>query len=242
MKLYRHNSFSIFFGDAQERCDPSLYRSYTSTRLGHHFPFNQIQQTLKAPELFFLHQVHGTAGMIIQNNHSNNGFISFTIDGDYLITQNAYSALGIVTADCLPLVFYDKNNKVTALVHAGWRGSVAGIVATVFDTMKNAFGTNFSDIAAFFGPSACICCYRVDEEFIEPLRRSSGFDRFIQKRNNDYFFDLPLYNELILLQLGVLPKSINRDYNQCTICNDRFCSYRRESMSPFRNVTVVVLH
>lgn len=241
MNIYKNSSFTLVFGGVDERCDPSLYRAYTSAQLQQHFPFIALQKKLPIYESIFLHQVHGTSGLVVDDLVNVASFPSFVIDGDYLITHRNRIALGAITADCLPIVFYDSDNDVIALAHAGWRGSVAGIAQKVLEEMRREYATDPTHVMVFFGPSAKACCYRVDEKFIEPLRGSPWFNQIIQLRNNGYFFDVPLYNELVLLDHGICASAINRDYNDCTICDSRYCSYRREPKNPFRNVTAVML-
>lgn len=242
MKLFHHASFTIFFGDMQERCNPALYRAYTAEQLGLYSPFNHIKTQIDFFNFFFLHQVHGIDGFIIHDNSAMNAASAFMMEGDYLVTHRLEYALGVVTADCLPIIFYDTKNKVCAIAHAGWRGSVLGIAEKVLDELHTNYGTNQAEVIVFFGPSAAVCCYRVDEKFIEHFYNFVGFEHVVQQRSGEYFFDLPLYNVLILMQHGIKNESINRTFNFCTICTERYCSYRREPKAVFRNVTAVVLH
>src|SRR5438477_544569 len=73
--------------------------------------------------------------------------------------------IGILTADCLPIIFYDPYNNIISIAHAGWRGTMQNIAIKVIETMRNSFKSKPENIEVFFGPSAKDCCYEVGENF-----------------------------------------------------------------------------
>jgi hypothetical protein len=206
--------------------------------LAHKFPSNTI----------FLHQTHSTLGTCFNSQTQIINFQNLIIEGDYLISSVPSFAIGILTADCLPVVFYDPIKKVTAVIHAGWRGSVAGILHKTLSEFKNLIQSDLSQIQVWFGPAAQTCCYEVQSEFRENLLTSEQVlvDKNILQacfveRNQRIFFDLTRYNYELLLLGDILGHNINRKFNLCTICNVQFCSYRRDGLESGLQVTKVLL-
>lgn len=198
-----------------------------------HPKFKTIADRLALEQIAFLNQVHGIEGMLI-----NNEMPAFDVDGDFLITAQKNIGIGIMAADCLPIVFYDRKNHAAAVAHAGWRGSVACIAHKVVKAMHQELGTQPADLLVFFGPAAKKCCYLVDSKFAENLAPNSFA---LIKRSNSFYFNLPEFNTLQLEQAGILRAQINFDYNFCAICDHRFFSHRRQGEQAGRQMTVIVL-
>ncbi|MCK4517683.1 polyphenol oxidase family protein, partial [Candidatus Babeliales bacterium] len=157
-------------------------------------------------------------------------------------------AIGVLTADCLPIVLHDEKNNACAVIHAGWRGSVAGIAGKALEAMENSFGTRARDVVAHFGPSAKVCCYEVGEDFAENVCkflvcRSSRVicEANCIERNDGVFFDNVRLNEFQLFEAGVLADNINKTENKCTICDNSYHSYRRDKGEAGRQATVVLV-
>ncbi len=81
-------------------------------------------------------------------------------DADAIVSAQAPVTLLVRTADCVPVVLWDRHSAVTAVVHAGWRGFVAGVIPAALTAMTNA-GASLSSISAWVGPSICSQCYEV---------------------------------------------------------------------------------
>ena len=241
MTLYNTSSFSIYFGDSTQSIEPQKCKSLTSSSLFAQAPFNEVQKGLNLSTLIFLHQVHKADGLIIKNIKESQNLSLFCKEGDYLITNQAAVGLGVVTADCLPIVFYDQIKNVIAVAHAGWRGSVGGIAAQVVFDLQQHFSSNKKDIKIFFGPTAKGCCYEVDDPFVEKIGLGNSVKKALSKKNNRYYFDSTLYNTAELISIGFSYQQIVFDYAVCTICNNNFCSYRRQKGLSDRQITVVSL-
>ena len=84
--------------------------------------------------------------------------------GDGLMTDVPGVLLGIQTADCVPVMVVDEAKRVVAVFHAGWRGTVAGIVEVGVEQMRVRYGSRVEDLSAAVGPSIGACCYVVGEE------------------------------------------------------------------------------
>lgn len=234
--IYRDEQISIFFGDkstapfsGQEFKDNiDSNRSFLLDRCSS-FP-------LLAESYIFLRQVHGIDGKIF-----NRDFISFDYKGDFIITIENDVALGVLTADCLPIVFFDTHNSVISIAHSGWKGSIAGVVDTVINSMKSNFASQDKNIKIFLGPAAKKCCYTVTDEFLENSDEQI-FRESIFKVDGKLVFDNVLYTCSKLKYFGILEENINLNYNLCTICCEKFCSNRRGGVISGRQVTLVKLN
>jgi hypothetical protein len=149
--------------------------------------------------------------------------------GDALVADQAGLLLVIKTADCLPILLADRKRRAVAAVHAGWRGTRAGIVERAVGIMTDRFGVSSSDLLAAMGPCIGASCYEVGEdvrgEFLE-----SGFpsDLFVPTgRPGKFMFDLPGANALQLRIAGVPPEQIDL-VDACTHCDSGLYSYRRD--------------
>lgn len=146
---------------------------------------------------------------------------------DALVTNLPQLPLMLFFADCVPVIFADPVSGSIGLAHAGWRGTVAGIVASTIAKMQVAFGAKPENILAGIGPSIGQCCYEVDDKVYEAGKKYAGC--FTLKENGRYMADLQAWNRLALLDAGLLPQNI---YNAsvCTQCSkELFFSYRAEN-------------
>ena len=94
---------------------------------------------------------------------------------DALITREPGYCLCISTADCVPVLVYDKKHGAIAAIHAGWRGTVAYIVRDTLLRMEKEFGTSGEDVVACIGPSISLASFEVGEEVYEAFQKN-GFD------------------------------------------------------------------
>lgn len=184
--------------------------------------------------LLILDQVHGNDGYVITQDNMYMPFKSEV--GDYLITNQRNIGLGVLTADCLPIIFVDNITGAIGIAHAGWRGSVKNIALITLERMQQQCGTKIADVSVFFGPCAKVCCYEVQPDFRNNFTDDNAF--FIQ-RGRQLFFDLPLLNANLLYAIGLPKTAMNEQYNCCTICNDDYFSFRRQGEAAGRNVSVV---
>ena len=245
MVIHNESLFHIYFGDSADKIYPDRYLDCKQDYLLGLPQIVPIVEKLRLNNLVFLQQVHGGQGMIITNS---TGIIHpFSIDGDFLITQQSGIGIGVITGDCLPVICYDKRFGVVGVAHAGWRGAVAGIVPAMLENMHENFGTLSEDLMIFFGPSAKSCCYEVGKDFKNHFDAYPEIDDTVLRRNGDsWFFDLPLFVQRQLAACGIDDCMIRTGYNNCTICDDRFCSHRRDMRTKKdsgggRQMTIVAL-
>ncbi|QXM07466.1 peptidoglycan editing factor PgeF [Crassaminicella indica] len=180
--------------------------------------------------LVFSDQIHGDNIKIVRKEDRGKGIIkdSDIIGVDALITNEKKIALVTVYADCVPIFLLDPVNKVIALAHAGWRGTVLKIGQKVIKKMVEEFKTNPQDCLAAIGPSIGKCCYEVDEGVIDEFNKNfTNLDKFVFfKGNSKYMLDLWQANKITLEEIGVLERNITIS-NMCTMCNQEVLfSYR----------------
>ncbi|HEX8355168.1 MAG TPA: peptidoglycan editing factor PgeF [Pyrinomonadaceae bacterium] len=149
---------------------------------------------------------------------------------DALATNLKGVLLGVKTADCVPVLLGDPRAGACAAVHAGWRGTLAGIVKHALARMREEFGTDPADVRAAVGPAALGCCYEVGRDVVEAFRGEFGDDDslFAPTREGHALVDLHEANRRQLVASGVAPERVHL-LPLCTMCRpDLFFSYRRD--------------
>ncbi len=240
MILHNDPLLYIYFGDARTACNREFLMSNADqASLWQEQSIACMKKMLHLKELILLKQTHSTHGVAVTDQHVLE-LLSDKHEGDFLVTQRAHTGLGVYTADCLPIVFYDTYNCAVGICHAGWVGSVASVAVQTLKLMEETYGTDHDHLRIFFGPSARVCCYQVTAEFqqhIEPQYHAQVFEH----HEDALYFDLSVYNKLKLEAHGVKREAFHCQYNICTICHDGYCSSRRNRESLQRQLTVVAL-
>jgi polyphenol oxidase len=241
MILHSDPLLSIYFGDARTSLQrEACTRDCSQEDLWNQGTLRTVKRLMHLNKLLFLKQTHSDAGVFVASDTLEQ-LTAYKKEGDYLITQLESIGLGVYTADCLPIVFYDSCSHAIGICHAGWLGSVQGIAIKTVQAMQQRFGTRLEYLRVFFGPSAKVCCYQVTPEFSAQLNHLEYADRLLMYHGQELFFDLPLCNQLQLESYGVKKESFHSSYNICTICHISFCSYRRQGAEAARQLTIVAL-
>jgi polyphenol oxidase len=236
MLLHSGPSFSIYFGDASDCIFKGEDNSYQSS------PFDELRTMLKLHNVVVLNQTHGVEGFFLDSSSEVAAPLIITQkEGDFLVTDKKKVGIGVLTADCLPIVIYDKKAHVVAAVHAGWRGSVAGIIGKTIKGMIQKFDCSIATMSVYFGPCAKVCCYEIQKDFLSHLEKFSYADQVIQHRDDKLYFNLPLFNKIQLMQQGIKGEAIHEEYGECTVNNDSFNSYRRDGQRAGRQITLAFL-
>lgn len=149
--------------------------------------------------------------------------------GDVVTTDRPRLPLAVFTADCVPVVLCDPVGGRIALVHAGWRGTVASAAGAAVASLVAA-GGRAADLVAAIGPSIGPCCYEIDAPVIEQFDAAhpkTWREWVTPTRPGKWMLDLWRANEAQLAMAGVDPARID-NLRQCTSCReDLFFSYRR---------------
>ncbi len=195
------------------------------------------------------HQTHGTEVMTIDAHFlalDHAAALELLYGVDATITREKDVFLCITTADCVPLLLYDREKGVIAAIHAGWRGSVGGIVEKTVARMQQRFGSSPADLIAAIGPAINQSHYEVGDEVIRQFQ-NRGFDLsdttlFFQKSaDSKYHIDLKELNRRELIRLGVEEDKIEKS-NLCTYeRGDLFFSARRQTIHSGRMLTGIMM-
>ena len=181
--------------------------------------------------LFFPSQVHKTKIVHVTHNTQQEELL----ETDAFITNEKGICLAVMSADCVPLLLYDRKNKAVAAIHSGWRGTVAKILEKTLHTMRSTFGTKGKDILAGIGPSVSQDSYEVGEEVMQEVARAFGKDSglMIPQVGDKAKLDLWKANEYQLREFGVAPENIEIS-NLCTVKkNEHFFSARKGDTGRF---------
>ena len=195
---------------------------------------------IESSQIITLNQEHGDTIVIVDQIPGT------TLAGDAIIAVNSGLYPSIKTADCLPILIIDPVKKISAAIHAGWRGTVLRITRKVVLTLVNDFKCNYESIIVALGPAIGLCCYEVDQTVLKPLfseipwaekftaQADTDPQQFLKKRR----LDLVAINHQELINLGIFPENIHV-VKMCTSCNrDKLFSYRRDGVISGRNIAV----
>ncbi len=163
---------------------------------------------------------------------------------DALLTDCAGVAVAVATADCVPLLLAAPDDGVVAAVHAGWRGTLSGIVGAVIDELRRRRGIAPERLRAALGPSIDGCCFEIEREIAARFatRLGAGVWRFWRDgAPGKGTLDLRELDRAILLEAGLPGEAIER-VGPCTHCGGGpFASYRREGASAGRQLSWIGL-
>lgn len=147
---------------------------------------------------------------------------------DALITDEVNVPLAMTFADCVPIFFLDPINKVVAIAHSGWRGTVKMIGKKVIDLMLKDYKCELENIIIGIGPSIGVCCFEVDEQVYKQFTTLEILDNdsWFTKKENKYYIDLWKVIETMFLKIGISKNNITVT-DLCTKCNNEiFFSHR----------------
>lgn len=146
------------------------------------------------------------------------------VEADAFITNKPGVVCHVRSADCVPILIADAKGRAIAAVHAGWRGTALNVVAEALKEMTRAYGTDPADCVAAIGPCICGACYEVGREVEEAMAALGLGDSWRAGSNRA---DLRLANAALLERAGVLRSNIEI-LKECTRCDTRFASFRRD--------------
>ncbi len=172
-------------------------------------------------KFLYASQVHSGDVKIIDETAIEAGVLSLNPRTDATITNLTGICLMVMVADCVPVLLYDQVKKVSAVIHAGWRGTVHQITSNTVDSMVRHFGCDPADILAGIGPSIGPCCYEVSEDVSNFVKQSFGTTEgyLIKKKDpSKPHFDLWYANQKQLTDNGVKPGNIEMS-ELCTLCH-----------------------
>lgn len=202
-----------------------------------------MENILPNPDrLFTVKQVHGDKIYII-DSESKTPKLKLKIEADAILTNIKNFPIGVLTADCLPIILADVKGRVAGIIHAGRVGTSLEISKKAVIKIKDVFNIPLRDVIAGIGPGICKYCYEVDEKSISPFKQKLPYCKeiTIQKGNGKWMLNLKVANKIQLIESGLKPENIVIS-EFCTSCrNDKFFSYRKEGKKAGRMISFVAL-
>ncbi len=177
----------------------------------------------------FQKQVHGdTITYVLAPGNSG--------ESDAMITKKTNTALCISTADCTSVFVYDPKVKIIAGIHSGWRGTQKKITAKTLNRMKSEFGCKADNLFVYLGPSVSQVNYEVGKEVADLFE-----PRYIDKKNNKLYLDVPAANYDMIQEAGVPPGQIQKSSLCSFEYKELLHSYRRDGKRSGRALGVIAI-
>ena len=187
--------------------------------------------------IILLNQVHSNKVINVRN------IFKIRRIGDGLITNRKKLALGILTADCAPILIFDPKKKIIAALHAGWKGAFKDIIGKTINKL-NQKGSKSKDLIAVVGPCISIKNYEVKKDFLNKfLQKSKKNIKFFKSYNKKIFFSLNSYIKSQLINMKV--KKIEIIHKNTFPKKNNFFSSRRSIKNKFndygRNISIIMI-
>ena len=195
----------------------------------------------KSKKIFLLNQVHSNKFHYIDGKFK---FKNDKFKGDALITDKKNIPIGVLTADCAPILLHDQNKKMIAVIHAGWKGAYKGIIKNVIKFMIKK-GCSPQDMTAVIGPCIAEKNYEVKIDFVKKfLKKDIKTKIFFKRIRNKNYFNL---NKYIYYQLKSLDINIVEIIKKDTfdIKNNFFSARRsisRNENDYGRNISIIMIN
>jgi hypothetical protein len=192
-----------------------------------------------AGELYRPSQVHGANVAVLAKDADAVELSGREADG--VISNHASQLIGVVTADCVPVLLADGERKVVAAVHAGWRGIVAGVLQRAIGQMVVDLGCRADQMRAAVGPHIGRCCYEVGAEVVEEFSHyRAQLTQPSSRQEAAWMLDLGAAVNEVLMDAGLGSPNIE-SLERCTHCAEElFYSYRRDATAG-RQIAVIGL-
>tara|TARA_S200000501_G_scaffold376167_1_gene430264 strand:- start:1846 stop:2607 length:762 start_codon:yes stop_codon:yes gene_type:complete len=248
-KLSKFKDISHAFFGKNGGCSTGIYKSL-NCGIGSNDKKNNIKKNLSLvcknikcnkKNLILMHQTHSNKFKFISSKTNEK---LKKIDCDALITNLKGKCLGVLTADCAPILIYDKKIKMISAIHAGWKGAYNDIVKKVLIYFKKK-GSNVSDINAVIGPSISTESYEVKEDFVKKfLFKDKKNIKFFTKKNLKTYFSLNAYIKYEIRKLGI--KNIEIIKKDTFNPKNNFFSARKSIQNKVndygRNISVIMIN
>lgn len=160
-------------------------------------------------QLIFPRQVHGDTVIRIDGSYCQR-ITNNPIEADALITSTPMLGIGILIADCVPLLFYDPVHQAIGVAHAGWRGTVANIALKTITAMKKQFGTHPGDLIAGIGPSIGPQHFEIGDVVAEEFKNAfQNYEDILLYKKNKTYCNLWHANQKQLIEAGINKQNIS---------------------------------
>ena len=253
--LAPYPNISCFVTTRHGGCSEGNYASFNCTPYtgddAEHALRNQELLCSSLPQrpkgLIIPYQTHGVESLVIDARYreaSDDERFAMLQGIDALITCEPGYCLCISTADCIPVLIYDKKHQAIAAVHAGWRGTANYILGHTLDKMRALYGTDGKDVIACIGPGISLPAFEVGDEVYEAFREKGFPLEYISEwkpETHKHHIDLWAANRLQLLDFGV-PSAQVETAGICTYTHyEEFFSARRLGIKSGRILSGIMI-
>ncbi|MCS7199123.1 MAG: peptidoglycan editing factor PgeF [Caldimicrobium sp.] len=211
---------------------PEIFKKYNIMGFfSERIPKILVEEGLKK-KIYFPKQIHSDRVQIL------NGLKLCSVEeADGVISLERGVLIGIQSADCVPILIGDKKGRVISAVHAGWRGTLKGIL---YKTLKKIISLKIhpQDIVISFGPHIQSLCYKVGEEVWGQLDQPFRREPFLITKGGFYYLDLSALNKYQALLCGIPEENLWISL-ECTHCEDKYHSFRRDKNYTFTQIALI---
>ena len=243
IKNLKHGFFNKIGGKSKKiykslNCGPGSKDNSANVKKNLQIVKKKISRNNK--NIFLLHQIHSNKFVYIDKKP----IFRSKPKADAVITNQKSVPIGVLTADCVPILICDEKKKFVAAIHAGWKGAYKDIISKVINFMIKK-GSDPRDITAAIGPAISVKNYEVKDDFKRKfIKKNKQNNRFFKIKHKKLYFDLPNYVKSCLLKNKIKKiESINIDtFN----INNNFFSARRALKLNHddygRNISIIMLN
>ncbi|MFQ5441723.1 MAG: peptidoglycan editing factor PgeF [Thermodesulfobacteriota bacterium] len=185
---------------------------------------------LPAKRLFTMKQVHSSSVLVLDGPVRRDD--NKKQEADAVITVESTLPIGVLTADCVPVLLFDPAARAIGALHAGWRGAASGVIKNAVERMRREYAAEPGRTLAAIGPHIGPCCYHVGEDLFEEFTREGPeMERFFSGAKGSLSLDLGAAVANELTAAGLVRGNIV-SIGPCTSCTtDLFFSYRKEGLT-----------
>ena len=226
-----YNSLNLGFGSGDQQSQVEANRAVVARSFG-----------LEPHLLLTVKQVHGSEILVIDQPNPEVSHFQ-RVESDAIITNQRNILLGILVADCFPVLLYDRSKHVAAVIHLGWRGTAAGLLERTVMAMREIFDCQAVDISAAIGPGIAAHNYEVDRPVRDLFRQGTGHWQRIATEVRLGHWQLDLQKSIALqLDAAGIDRAAIDTVAECTCCHkETFFSYRRDKGKTGRQMGFVLL-
>jgi YfiH family protein len=195
------------------------------------------------PHLFLtVKQVHGDEILVIDQPNPEVSHFQ-RVESDAIITNQKNILIGILVADCFPVILYDQKKGLAGVVHVGWRGTASGLLGRTIKAMKEVFGCYVEDLKVAIGPGISAHSYEVDRPVRDQFRKGTDQWGRIATEVSLGQWQLDLQKSLMLqLDEAGVDRSVVDVVAECTCCHkETFFSHRRDKGKTGRQMGFALL-
>ena len=243
IKIVKHGFFNKTGGKSKKiykslNCGPGSKDNPLHVKQNLRIVKNKIKRTAK--KIFLLHQIHSNKFVYIDEKSKFNS----KPKADAVITNQKNIPIGILTADCVPILICDEKKNIIAAIHAGWKGAYKDIISKVIKFMIKK-GCSARNITAAIGPAISVKNYEVKEDLKRKfIKKNKKNNKFFKKKYKKLYFDLPNYVKSCLLKNKI--KNIDLINIDTFDNNNKFFSARRALKLNHndygRNISIIMIN